>query len=60
MKEECIPIVKELIEENDILWVDTVDFDEGIVYRIYFAELSQKCDFVCEMEKKGINTLLVI
>lgn len=60
MKEKCIPIVKELIEENDILWVDTVDFDAGIVYRIDFAELSQKCDFVCEMEKKGINTLLVI
>ncbi len=59
-KVDYLPVVKELIEVNDILWVDTVDCDSGIVYRIDFAEISQKCDFAYQMEKKGINTLLVV
>lgn len=59
-KVEYLPVVKELIEGNDILWVDTVDCDSSIVYRIDFAEIDQKKDFVQQMREKEIDSLRIV
>lgn len=58
-KDEYLPIVKELIEANDILWIDTVDCDTSLVYRIDFISIDLKKEFEIQMKEKGISELII-
>jgi len=59
-KDEYLPIVKELIEANEILWVDTVDCDSSLVYRIDFISIDRKKEFIQQMHEKKIESLRIV